>query len=55
MEHGSVEQEGIGRADRVEAKCELLSAARQFIQCRIRGVGAGGEVKDVQVVLGIEL
>ena len=59
MEHGSVEQEekrfGIGCADRVEVKCEILSAARQFIECRIRGVGAGGEVKDVQVVLGIEL
>ena len=59
MEHGPVEQEekrfGIGCTGRVEVKCEILSAARQFIECRIRGVGAGREVKGVQVVLGIEL
>ena len=59
MEHGWVEQEekrfGIGCTGRVEVKCEILSAARQFIECRIRGVSAGGEVKDVQVVLSIEL
>ena len=59
MEHRSVEQKekrfGIGCTGRVEVKCEILSAARQFIECRIRGVGAGCEVKDVQVVLGIEL